>query len=67
VALSLAVICLVLLGAVAWGAITGIYAAMAAFTLGEALRTVWLRRRSRVAWTVRSSAQSSGSAVSLTP
>jgi len=67
VALSLAVICLVLLGAVAWGAVTGIYAAMAAFTLGEALRTVWLRRRSRMAWTVRSRAQSSGSAVSITP
>lgn len=67
VALSLAVICLVLFGAVAWGAITGIYAAMAAFTLGEGLRTVWLRRRSRAAWTARSGGQSSGPAVSVTP
>ena len=67
VALSLAVICLVLFGAVAWGTITGIYAAMAAFTVGEALRTVWLHRRSRPAWTVRSGAQSSGSAVAVTP
>jgi len=53
VALSLALICLVLVGAVMWGAITGIYAAMAAFTLGEALRTVWLHRRSRVPWMAR--------------
>jgi hypothetical protein len=53
VALSLGVICLVLFGAVAWGAITGIYAAMAAFTLGEALRTTWLHRRSRVPWMAR--------------
>jgi hypothetical protein len=36
-----------------WGALTGIYAAVAAFTLGEALRTTWLHRRSRVPWMAR--------------
>ena len=43
-----------------WGALTGIYAAVAAFTLGEALRTAWLHRRSRVPWMARTLAEDLG-------
>jgi len=53
VAASLAVIALLLWAAVTSGEVTGIYAAMAAFTVGEGVRTVWLRRRSRVPWRAR--------------
>jgi hypothetical protein len=56
VALALAVTSLALFGAVVWGALTGVYATMAAFTLGEALRTAWLHRRSRVPWMARMAA-----------
>jgi hypothetical protein len=59
VALALAATSLALVGAVMWGALTGIYATVAAFTLGEALRTTWLHRRSRVPWMARTLGEAS--------
>lgn len=56
VAIALGATSLTLFGAVVWGALTGIYATMAAFTLGEALRTAWLHRGSRRAWMARTAA-----------
>lgn len=38
-----------LVGGVLWGAVTGLYFTVAAFTLGEFLRTLWLWLRSREA------------------
>lgn len=39
----------ILVGGVLWGAVTGLYYTVAAFTLGEFLRTLWLWLRSREA------------------
>ena len=53
VVVSLSVTSGLLVGAVLGGSITGIYAAMAAFTAGDAARTVWLRVRSKPAMEAR--------------
>jgi len=49
VGLFLAVVTVVLIGGVLWGAVIGLYFAIAAFTFGELLRTAWLGWRSREA------------------
>jgi len=52
VGIFLAVVAAILLGGVIWGAVTGLYLAVGALALGEALRTYWLWARSRAARTV---------------
>jgi hypothetical protein len=47
VAIFLGVVALTLFGAVLWGAMTGLYVAVAAMVVGELLRTWWLWLRSR--------------------
>ena len=49
VGLFLVVVGIVLVAGVLWGAVTGLYFALGAFTLGELLRTFWLWFRSREA------------------
>ena len=49
VGMFLVVVGLALIAGVAWGAVTGLYFALGAFTLGEVLRTFWLWLRSRPA------------------
>jgi hypothetical protein len=49
VGMFLAVIAMILVGGVLWGAVTGLYVALSAFVVGELLRTFWLWLRSRPA------------------
>lgn len=47
VGLSLLIMAVVLGSGVAWGGVTGLYVGVAAFALGDIVRTAWLLRRSR--------------------
>lgn len=49
VGMFLAVVTMILVGGVLWGAVTGIYLTLGAFVVGELLRTFWLWLRSRPA------------------
>jgi len=49
VGMFLALVTVILVGGVLWGAVIGIYVALGAFLLGESLRTFWLWLRSRPA------------------
>ncbi len=49
VAAFLAVVALTLFAGVLWGAVTGLYVSVLAWTAGEALRTIWLWTRSAAA------------------
>jgi hypothetical protein len=60
VAFSLTLTGAILVGGVVWQGPAGIYVALAAFSLGEAGRTAWLRLRSRPAWRSASLAPSTG-------
>lgn len=50
VAIYLVATTTLLWSAIAWGTIPGIYAAIVAMTVGEILRTLWMRRSSHAVW-----------------
>lgn len=60
VALSLAVSGLILMAGVVWQGAVGIYVGLAAFSVGDLVRTLWLWRRSRAAWSYIEARETAG-------